>query len=84
MVMDSKKGGNMMYAVGYNHFSKILSHFILSKGCDLNFPGFIYGAKLTDQHGNVHSRIVPFPDLVSDFSSKKKGWDHTTKYLKMA
>ena len=67
LVMESEKNGKKIYAIGYKYSSRKVLCFVASEGCGSTLPGKPYEARWTDRHGNVHSRLVPRPEIISTF-----------------
>ena len=68
MVMESQNdNGSKIYAIGYKYSSKNVLCFIATEGCGSTKPGIPYEARWTDRHGNVQSRNIPRPYIVSQY-----------------
>ena len=67
IVVESLKGSIHLYAVGYKYSSKKVLCFISTEGWGLTLPGKTYEALWMDWHANVHSFLIPPPQLVSSF-----------------
>ena len=70
LVMRCDSGGTTKYAIGYKYSSKKVLTFIASAGTGTTLPGKEYEGRWTDKHGNVHSRKVPRPRVISTYFDK--------------
>lgn len=83
LVLESVKGGRKMYAIGYKYSSKKVLTFIASEGSGSTLPGHEYETRFPDRHGNVHSRKIARPRIVSTYFSYNNAIDshnHARQY----
>jgi hypothetical protein len=54
-------------AIGYRYSHKTILHFVLTENAGNTEPGDPYDMKYTDSYGNICTRYVDCPDVVSWF-----------------
>jgi len=57
----------VLYAIGYKYSSKKVLFFVITSKAGSTTPGTPYEMKYTDPHGNVCTRLVERPKVISDF-----------------
>lgn len=68
MVMEgTTASGVQLLAIGYKYNSRKVLSFVATKASGSTTPGTPYRAKFADNWGNVMTRLVPRPDIISQY-----------------
>ena len=64
-----------LIAIGYKYNAKKVLCFVMTKNAGRTTPGRPYVAKFADKYGNVSTRNVPRPDVLSQYFSYSNAID---------
>ena len=65
MLKETDPHGVNLIATGYRYSSKKTLHFVTTEDAGSTTPGSAYKIKFCDEMGNVHTRFVDRPEVVS-------------------
>jgi len=72
VIQGTHPDGVELIAVGYRHNSKVTLCFIATKNAGYTREGETYEMKFTDDHENIHVRLISRPALISHFFNSSK------------
>ena len=72
--------GVELVAIGYKYNKKTVLHFVASPNAGSTVDGHPYEMKWSDDHGNIHVRNVPRPEIISQFFQHANSVDSHNYY----